>query len=132
MTESRLPTSPEMTEETATFWQAANEGRLLVKHCLGSGRAFHPPRNISPFTGLAETEWRDASGTGVIYSFSVMRRHEAEHCIAYVQLSEGPIILSALTDCNFDRVEIGQLVRVVFVPTANGQMVPMFTPEAEG
>ncbi|MCE8547939.1 OB-fold domain-containing protein [Ruegeria pomeroyi] len=118
-----------MTEDTAYFWQAANEGRLLLKHCLGSGQAFYPPREISPFTGLAKTEWRDACGRGTVYSFSVTQRHGSEHCIAYVQLVEGPIVLSALTDCDFDKVQIGQPVRVVFVATANGQLVPMFTPQ---
>ncbi len=122
------PLSPEPNAETAPFWAAANENRLLLKRCLGTGKPFHPPRTISPFTGLAQTEWMEASGRGTVYSFSVSARRGPPHCIAYVTLDEGPIILSALVDCDLDTVRIGQSVRVVFVESANGQRVPMFTP----
>lgn len=130
MTSTQLPLAPEPNVETAAFWDAANEGRLLLKRCLGTGKVFHPPRTISPFTGLSATEWTEASGMGTLYSFSVTKRHGTTHCIAYVELAEGPIILSALTDCDFDNVRIGQPVRAVFVPSASGQLIPMFVPEA--
>ena len=128
MSEQSLPTAPERTPETDAFWDAANDGRLLLKRCAGTGKVFHPPRTISPFTGQADTDWTEASGRGTVYSFSVTRRRGTEHCIAYVELDEGPIILSALVECDFDAVQIGQPVRVVFVPSSSGQMVPMFTP----
>lgn len=131
MTGQTLPTAPEPTAETAAYWEAANEGRLLLKRCVGTGKAFHPPRTISPFTGLAETEWSEATGTGKLYSFSVTKRHGTTHCIAYIELVEGPIILSTLTDCDFDSVRIGQSVRVVYVPSASGQLVPMFVPDTD-
>ncbi|MGH1353584.1 MAG: Zn-ribbon domain-containing OB-fold protein [Thalassovita sp.] len=127
MSEHSHITAPEPTAETAPFWEAANQGRLVLKRCLDTGTVFYPPRTISPFTGQAKTDWIEASGTGTLYSFSVTKRQGTEHCIAYVELSEGPIILSALTECNFDNLEIGQPLRVVFVPSENGQMVPMFT-----
>lgn len=128
MSGTTLPIAPEPTSETAEFWDAANEGRLLLKRCLGSGRAFHPPRRISPFTGRPETEWFEASGAGAIYAFNVTQRCGAPHCIAYVKLAEGAIILSALTGCDVDRLQIGQPVQVTFVPSASGQLLPMFTP----
>jgi len=130
MSEQKLPTSPVRTPETDMFWDAANEKRLLLKRCNGTGKAFHPPRTISPFTGSADTEWVEASGKGTIYSLSVTKRKGTEHAIVYVELPEGPIILSALTDCDFDAAAIGQSVKVAFVPSENGQLVPMFTPDA--
>jgi len=94
MSEQGHITSPEPNVETAAYWEAANEGRLILKRCVKTGKAFHPPRSHSPFTGLADTDWIDASGTGTLYSFSVLRRKDSEHCIAYVELTEGPIIMS--------------------------------------
>lgn len=132
MSVQQLPISPDITAETAAFWEAANEGRLLLRRCTGTDTVFHPPRTISPFTGLVETEWSQVSGDGIIYSFSVTKRHGTEHCIVYVQLAEGPIILSALVDCDFETVEIGQAVSVVFKTSVNGQLIPMFTPSASG
>ncbi len=127
MSNEQLPISPVVNNETAPFWDAANEDRLMVKKCLDTGKYFHPPRTFSPFTGSAQTEWIEASGTGTVYSFSISSRTGEPHCIAYITLTEGPLILSALTDCDFNAVEIGKKVRVKFVPSANGQKIPMFT-----
>jgi hypothetical protein len=124
------PTAPEVNEETAPFWQAANEERLILRRCKTTGKAFHPPRTFSPFTGLAQTDWIEASGKGIVYSFSVSSRRGPPHCIAYVTLEEGPTLLSNLIDCDPEAVAIGQAVRVVFIASASGQRVPMFTPVA--
>ena len=37
-------------------------------------------------------------------------------------------MLTNLVDCDFDRLRIGDAVRLVFKPAAGGQMIPMFTP----
>ncbi len=132
MSEQNHITAPEPNADTAPYWEAANESRFILKRCLGTEKTFHPPRDHSPFTGLAETDWLEASGTGTLYSFSVSKRQGLDHCIAYVELTEGPIILSALTQCDFDSLEIGQPVHVVFVASENGQMVPMFTCASTG
>jgi len=43
-------------------------------------------------------------------------------------LDEGPIMLSNLCGVDFDKVSIGQRVQAVFITSANGQKIPMFTP----
>jgi uncharacterized OB-fold protein len=128
MLSAKVYVSPQINPETERFWSAANEGQLLLKRCLETGKAFYPPRTHSPFTGLAKTEWFEASGTGTLYSFSVTQRDGAPHCIAYVELAEGPIILSAMTQCEVDDLQIGQKVRAVFVSDDKGQSVPLFSP----
>jgi uncharacterized OB-fold protein len=120
--------APTPTPETQAFWDAAAKGKLLVKHCTACGRAHHYPRPICPFCGSDRTEWKDAAGQGVIYSFSVMRRSSPPYVIAYVTLDEGPTIMTGLVDCDFDALRIGQPVRVVWTPTDGGPPVPMFTP----
>jgi len=128
----RIVPSPEITSETAPYWQAANEGRLLLRRCKISGKAYHYPREHSPFVGGTDTEWITASGLGRVYSFSVQVRAKPAWCIAYVELDEGPLMLSNLCGVDFDKVSIGQRVQAVFVVSANGQKVPMFTPCDQG
>lgn len=123
----KLHPTPEINPETEIFWQAANEERLLLKRCVETGKAFHPPRTFSPFSGLAKTEWIEASGNGTVYSFSVTMRNNIPHCIAYIELDEGPIILSILIECDFEQISIGQKVCVAFASCVNGQKVPVFT-----
>jgi uncharacterized OB-fold protein len=58
-----------------------------------------------------------------------MRRAEAPYAIAYVTLAEGVTMLTNLVDCDFDRLRIGDPVRVVFKTAEGGESIPMFTPE---
>jgi uncharacterized OB-fold protein len=120
--------APVPTPETAPFWEAAAQGRLLVRTCTGCGRGHHYPRPICPFCGSDRTEWREASGRGVIYSYSVMRRATPPYAIAYVTLDEGPTMMTNLVDCDFAVLRIGQPVRVVWTPSDGGPPVPTFTP----
>jgi hypothetical protein len=125
--ERKIP-APTVYPETEAFWKAAGEGRLLVKHCNGCGENHHFPRSLCPFCFSDKTEWRDASGQGVIYSYSVMRRVEVPYVIAYVTLDEGVTVMTNIVDCDPDAVRIGQRVKVKFQPTDGGPPVAMFTP----
>lgn len=73
--------------------------------------------------------WAEGSGRGVIYSFSTMNRAPEPYVMAYVTLEEGPTLITNIVDCDPAAIEVGQQVRVVFVPRADGRGVPMFTPE---
>ena len=128
MTDGRKIPAPTVSVETQAFWNAAREGRFVVPTCTACGRAHWYPRAICPFCSSGEIAWRDASGRGTIYTFSVMRRAKEPYVIAYVTLAEGPTMMTNIVDCDFDSLHIGQPVSVVFKDTENGPPVPMFTP----
>lgn len=120
--------APLPNPETRPFWEAATEGRLLLKRCRSCGETHYYPRSLCPFCGSGETEWLTASGGGTIYAYSVMRRAEAPFAIAYVTLDEGVTMMTNLVDCDLDGIRIGQRVRLVFMPSDGGPPVPAFTP----
>ena len=120
--------APRVLPESLPFWQAADEGRYLVKKCQSCGHVHHYPRDICPFCLSADTVWQDSPGTGVVYSFSTMGKDDAAYTLAYVTLDEGVTVMTNLVDCDPAQVSIGQKVRVVFTPTDGGHAVPMFTP----
>lgn len=124
----RKISAPRVLPESLPFWQAADEGRYLVKKCNSCGQVHHYPRDICPFCLSADTVWQESDGTGVVYSFSTMGKDEAAYTMAYVTLDEGVTVMSNLVDCDPAQVRIGQKVRVVFTPTEGGHAVPMFTP----
>jgi uncharacterized OB-fold protein len=124
----RKITAPQPNPETQAFWDAAAEGRLLLKKCRACGEVHWYPRAVCPFCFSADTEWADASGKGAIYSYSVMRRAPVPYAIAYVTLDEGVTMMTNIVDCDLDAIRIGQPVRVVFRPSEGGPPVPMFTP----
>ena len=125
---TRKLTSPPVNAETKAFFDAARQGRFMIPVCTACGKAHWYPRAICPFCSSDKVEWREASGKGTIYTFSVMRRVKEPYVIAHVTLAEGPTMLTNIVDCDFDTVRIGQPVVVVFAETEDGPPVPMFKP----
>jgi uncharacterized protein len=127
MAQDRTIIAPLPFPETQPYWDAAAKGKLLLKHCAACGANHFYPRALCPFCFSDKTEWREAAGTGTVYSFSVTRRAEVPYAIAYVTLAEGPTMMTNIVDCDLDAIRIGQRVRLVFKPAETGQPVPMFT-----
>jgi uncharacterized protein len=129
-TKERVIAAPPVNPETKPFWDAAAEGKLLLKKCAACGEFHYYPRAICPFCFSDRTEWRAASGRGTVYSYSVMRRAPIPYAIAYVALEEGITMLTNIVDCDFDAIRIGRKVSLVFKPSDGGPPVPMFTLSA--
>ncbi len=128
MAEPRKIAAPAPDAETKPFWDAAGEGKLLLKRCRACGEVHYYPRAICPFCFSADTAWIAAAGRGVIYSYSVVRRGPSRYAIAYVTLDEGVTMMTNIVDCDVDHLAVGQNVRLVFRPSEGGPPVPMFTP----
>ncbi|MFZ5671305.1 MAG: Zn-ribbon domain-containing OB-fold protein [Pseudomonadota bacterium] len=114
--------------ENKPFWEAAGQGRLMIGCCNACGKSHYYPRSICPLCYSGDTRLKEASGDGVIYSYSVTRQANPPHVIAYVTLVEGVTMLTNIIDCDPDLVWIGQSVRVRFVEAADGYAIPMFSP----
>ena len=121
--------APTVSPENKAFFDAAASGRLVLKFCLNCKEFHHYPRSLCPHCFSDKTEWREAKGTGSIYTYSVLRRGVPEpYCIAYVTLEEGVSMMTNIVDCDLDAVKIGMKVKVVFKPSDGGPPVPMFAP----
>ena len=121
--------APAVTIESKPFWDAAAEGRFLIKRCNDCGQAHWFPRALCPFCFSEKTVWEESPGEGVIYSYSVMHRSPSgPYAIGYVTLAEGPAVLTNFVDVAPDGLSIGQKVKVKFQPTENGPPVPVFAP----
>lgn len=125
---ARKIAAPPLNPESERFWKAAAEGQLLIGHCESCGKHHYYPRAICPHCTSDRVQWVAAAGTGTIYSFSPMRRAPEPYIIAYVTLAEGVTMMTNLIDCDPDRLQIGQAVKLVFQSAEGGQALPMFTP----
>lgn len=126
-TKERKIASPEPTVGSEAYWEGARNGKLLLRHCTSCDRVHHYPRALCPHCFSDKLDWKEASGKGKIYTYSVMRRAPEPYVIAYVTLEEGVSMMTNIVDCDFDKVRIDQPVKVVFKASENGQPVPMFT-----
>jgi uncharacterized protein len=132
---SALPVpTPRVNAETRPFWNATAEGRLSLPHCTSCGFVIWYPRARCPECGSTDVRWQDATGAGTIYSFSITHkgqgayRDAGPYVLAYVELDEGPRVLTNIVDCDPEALEIGQRVRVVFHDTGEGTALYRFTP----
>jgi len=121
--------APAVNVESKPFWDAAAEGRFLIKRCTACGKAHWYPRSICPYCFSGETVWEQSPGEGVIYTYSVLYRSPSgPYAIGYVTLDEGPAVLTNFVDCDLGALAIGQKVKVRFQPTEGGPPVPVFSP----
>jgi hypothetical protein len=127
--------SPIPDELDKPFWDACNQGRLVIQNCTWCDRLQHPPEAACWKCGSADNlEWREVSGRGKIYGYGVMYdcpvtllTDDQPFNLAVVELEEDPGIkmLSHLPGTPVDRVPVGASVRVEFETTpTTGQKVP--------
>jgi hypothetical protein len=126
--------APTVNPETRQFWGATAEGRLLLKRCLDCGSVIWYPRAICPECASLRTEWFQASGRGRVYSYTLNHRGQdaysgAEpYVLAYVELDEGPRMMTNIVGPDAVGVAVGMRVEVVFHDTGDGTALPRFRP----
>lgn len=132
---SGLPTpKPPISPEAEVYWQAASEGCLMLPRCRQCDTVIWYPRGICPQCHSTAIEWIEASGRGSVYSFSVARRGVGlykECCpyvIAYVELEEGPRVLSNIVGCPPETVKIDLRVVATFDRAGKGSALVRFRP----
>jgi uncharacterized OB-fold protein len=130
-----LPTPvPHPNLETQEFWDATARGELLLKRCDACGYVIWYPRSLCPACGGTATSWFPASGKGTVYSCTVTRKGQGAYrnagpfVLAYVELEEGPRLMTNIVECDPGSVHIGQAVEVVFHDTGQGSALPRFRP----
>ena len=129
-----LPTKvPRPNEDTKHFWDATAEGRLILQRCSACDAVIWYPRSICPKCASFDLEWFEASGVGHVYSYSVVHRSvggwkdATPYVVAYVELEEGPRIMTNIVDVDPAAVAIDARVRVVWHDTGEGSALPRFT-----
>jgi uncharacterized protein len=127
--------SPIPDELDKPFYDAANDGKLVIQFCDGCARWQFPPRPACGQCGSAESlSWREIAGRGTIYSYGVVYdspvtvlQPDQPYNVAVISLDQAPEInmLSHLPGSKPGDVRIGAAVRVTFEETpATGQRVP--------
>lgn len=135
MSELPVPSLP-VTVETAQFWDAVDESRLVLPRCLACQTLIWYPRSFCPSCHRAEVEWVECAGTGTVYSFSITEKGDGPwrgagpYVLAYVQLDEGPRVLTNIVGCAPSSVSIGLPVEVVFERNHEGRALPRFRPRS--
>ena len=116
--------------ETREFWSGAEAGQLMLNTCDDCHRPHWYPRVICPLCGSTRLRWQQATGKGTLYAFSAARRASPAYTLAYVQLAEGPTLLTNMVEADPDALVIGMPVQVTFRRAEEGRMMPFFKPDS--
>lgn len=93
-------TLPTPDRDSAPYWAALAQGRLVLQRCRSCGRWTWPPRPICSGCHGDDLAWEEASGTGEVYSWVVTHQpygadlaREVPYTVALVRLDEQDDIL---------------------------------------
>lgn len=136
---------PEIDDFTRPYWDAAAQGRLLLRRCGACGKAHHYPREFCPacWAGEDRVAWETASGRAVLYTWSVIHRNDlppfgqrVPYVAAVVDLAEGPRMMTEVVGVEVGvevgaegaGLRVGMDLEVTFREAAEGIWVAVFTP----
>jgi len=127
--------APVLDPDSAPYWSAAREGRLVVQRCESCGRHQLYGRALCKFCG-GEVSWVDASGKGTVATFTVIRQNYSRpfrdwipYVVALVDLEEGPRVMTNIVGCEPDDVAIGMRVLARFEEVSEDAGIALFEPE---
>ena len=115
--------------------EAAAEHRLVVQRCTGCGHCRLPPAPVCPECRATDADWKELSGRGELYSYTIVHRpiaaaQELPFVIAVIALEGGVRMISNLVDVNPDEVEIGMSVELVWEDMSADLAIARFRPAA--
>ena len=129
---------PQVTPLTEPFWKAATEKRLVIQRCRRCGEYVWCPRPACVECGGDQLEWTPVGGRGTVTSFTIIRQvagrggrgfeKDIPYVVAWIDLEEGPRLVSNVVECPIERVAIGMPVEVVFEEAGPGIFLPKFRP----
>jgi uncharacterized OB-fold protein len=134
-----LPVPPAaVTPDNAEFFAGLEAGRVRLPRCAACREVIWYPRHHCPFCGSNRVDWIDASGRGTVYSFTVVRRGQgdwaaaAPYVLAYVELEEGPRLLTNLVAADPGALAIGMAVEATVERVEGVPPVLRFRPLQAG
>ncbi|NML50198.1 nucleic acid-binding protein [Streptomyces sp. R302] len=129
-----MTATPDVDAFTRAYWDAAAEGRLLIRHCRTCDRPHHYPREFCPHCWSEDVDWVPASGRATLYTWSVVHRNDlppfgarVPYVAAVVDLAEGPRMMTEVVDVPEPELHVGMALTVAFRAGEGGVAVPVFT-----
>ena len=112
---------PAPTPVTRPFWNGLAEGRVLIQKCEDCGAWVFYPRGRCSSCLSDRLAWREVSGEGTLYTFTLARQPTAPHfagespqLIAVVELDEGVRLTTNLVHVQEPDIRVGMRVKPWF------------------
>lgn len=116
-----------MNANTQEFWNSLKHGKLSIQKCQDCDSFQHPPGVRCIKCRSKNLIWEKVSGRGKLYSHCRVHYPQPPAfseppIVALVELEEGVRIVSNLTDCPLEQIQIGMDLEVWFLN--EGLLIP--------
>ena len=112
---------PAASWETRAYWEGCGRHELVLQRCRQCETVQHRPRAVCAGCLGNDIEHFTASGRGSVYTYTITHqngvppfRDALPYVLAYVDLEEGPRLMTNIVGCEPDQVAIGMEVVVDF------------------
>ena len=128
----------EVNAETQPFWDALKNNTLLLPRCTSCMSVVWYPRAHCPVCFSTKLQWEEMSGRGTIYSYSIVTKGNGRwkdsgpYVVAYVELAEGPRILTNIVGVAPSDVHINMPVQAVFDSGDDDRVLLRYRPATTG
>ena len=136
MTAPTGPDKPTVDLDSAAWWDAVQDRRLMVNACASCRRHSLYPRPFCPHCGSGNVALTPASGRARLYTWTVIHQNAAPfaertpYVVAMVDLEEGPRLMTEIQDCPVDALAADMELSLTFRDD-DGFLVPVFTPTSQ-
>lgn len=109
-----------------SFWEATKRQKLMLPRCASCGETHWYPRSFCPFCFSTELKWVEASGHAKLYAATALTKASDPYIVAYVELAEGPLMLTNIVGTALSDLKIGAPLAVDFTILESGHYLPVF------
>jgi len=127
---------PIIDDDSKNYWESAKLNKLVIQYSKNSNEYFLYSKqliNNIDDNDDNEIEWKEVSGKGTIYSYSIIHApagpsfvEDTPYIVASIQLDEGARIISNIINSDLSKIVIGKKVRVVFEKQTEELTIPKF------
>ena len=126
---------PRPSTTTRPFWDGLNERKVQIQRCDGCDSWVFYPRTRCPSCLSDLLIWREVSGQGVLYTYTLARQPTAPHFadetpqqLAVVELDEGVRMTSTLVNVDPSDIVIGMRLRPYFALVTDAVTLLRYQP----
>jgi uncharacterized OB-fold protein len=124
---------PIVSEYNRPFWEGARRHELRIQRCNTCRKSWAPNGPVCPHCFSEDYTWDKTDGRGKIASWVVFHKvyhpafaREVPYNVAFVELTEGPRIISNIVGVKNKELRIGMPVEVVFDDVNDEISIPKF------
>jgi uncharacterized OB-fold protein len=117
-----------------TYWNGLKEKKLVIQQCEGCYEWIFYPRVVCTNCGSESLSFKEHSGDGEIYSFTVVHKtrmkgfkEEVPYVVALINLKDTNVrMMSNIVKSTENDIKIGGHVKVVFEEVTDDVTLPYF------